>query len=440
MRAGAPKRWIVLFLAICLGPGGAARAVPPEGFFTDVRDYLPDGHVTDGTVDYREHIQRCFDENAQVFFPGSDDPERPMIYGATGRLETGPMRRIRFGPNAILKRLPYLGDFLVLGRGTHLTGAVIDGNKYALWPLMKDRAVKPYAYVTGSAVELGGRNVIRDCFVYHSAGIAFGDWGGSHNRIYRCRAECCGFLEALGDLGYWGGECASSDGFFFGSSSRYNIVKDSVAIDCSRWGGVLTDHASYSTFVDVRGGNLHFNCYGFIDIESAGPGNSLVRCRSPNSQLVAQQQFQDLVGCTASRIVVEHTAYPRLLGCTTVGGPLRACEVRDDRFVMPGRESPMLACNRVVMAGSDRDHSLTVICSDGLGTAACNHLYGCADDRGRSTEMLLYGVGASMGNRESWGQWQPLLEQYGRPYYLRAWLDMAFKARWESGKKSNRSN
>ena len=404
---------------------------PPEPFYIDVRTYLPESFVTDGSVDYREHIQRCFDENAQVFFPGSDDPDRPMIYGATFPLETGPMRRIRFGPNAVLKRLPRMGNLLVLGRGTHLTGAVIDGNKYAHWPLMKDREVKAYAYATGAAVMLKGRNLLRDCFVYHNAGIAFGGWGGSDNRIYRCRVEGCGFLEALGDLSYWGSERASADGFYFGSSSRYNIVKDSEAIDCSRWGGVVTEGASYTTFVDVRGGNLHFSCYGFIDIEGAGPGNDLVRCRSPNSQIVIQQKFQDVVGCRASLFVADHTSYPRLIGCDTVGGPVRVSRVLEDRFVTPGRESPMLAGNRVILSGPDAHHSLTVICSDRLGTVAWNHVYGFDDGERRSTEMLLFGVGHREGNRQSWGDREAVLDGHAPPRYLRAWLDMAFKEKFD---------
>ena len=424
-RTGLLAGYLIAFVA------SAARAAPPEDFYADVRDDLPAGHVTDGSVDYREHIQRCFDENAQVFFPGSDDPERPMIYGATGPLETGPMRRIRFGPNAVLKRLPCTGDLLVLGRGTHLTGAVINGNKYAHWPLMKDREVKAYAYTTGAAVMLKGRNLVRDCFVYHNAGIAFGDWGTSDNKIYRCRVEGCGFLEALGDLGYWGSERASADGFYFGSSSRYNIVKDSEAIDCSRWGGVVTESASYTTFVDVRGGNLHFSCYGFIDIEGAGPGNDLVRCRSPNSQINVQQKFQDVMSCTASRFVAEHAAYPRLIGCDTVGGPVRLCAAWKNKFVTAGRQSPMLAGNRIVLGGADPQHSLTVICSDGLGTAAWNHLYGFDDGAQRSTEMLLFGVGHRDGNRQSWGDWAPVLDAHARPRYLRAWLDMAFKEKYD---------
>ena len=424
-------RRLTTAFGLCLLPMIASATPPPDDFYVDVRDYLPQGYVTDGTVDYKEHIQKCFDRNTHVLFPGSDDPARPMIYGVTTGLNSKPMRRIRFGPNAILKRLPSLGVLLVLGPGTHLVGAVIDGNKYGHWPLLKDREVKQYAYTTGTAVTLTDQNMIRDCFVYHNAGIAFGAWGGGHHKIYRCRAESCGFLEALGDLGYWGAERASADGFYF-DASRYNMVKDSEAVDCSRWGGVVTHHASFSSFVDFRGGNLHFSCYGFIDVESAGPGNSLVRCRSPNSDLSVQSYFQDAVGCVASRIYAEHASYPRFLGCTTTGGWFRLGEVRDDRFVTPGRLSPMLGHNRVFLGGPASDQSLTVICNDGRGVVSNNVLYGFDDGAERSTKMLLFGVAESHGTRQAWGQWEKPIEQLSRkPDYLRARMDFDFRKRFE---------
>ena len=407
---------------------------PPESFYVDVRTYLPEGYVTDGSVDYKAHIQRCFDENLCVEFPGSDDPDRPMVYGVTAEtvgkiLEARSNSRIRFGPNAILKRLPSFGKLLRLGYGTHLTGAVVDGNKYAHWPLVKDRKVEYYAFVIGAAIVVRGQNVIRDCFVYNNPGIAFVGWHASDNKIYRSRAENCGFLEAMGTR-QWRGEHASGDGFLFALTSGYNIVKDSEAIDCTRWGFVITEGVRNSMLVDCRGGDVHVQTYGFIDVESAGPGNSLVRCRSPNSRMIIQQGFQEVTGCTTSQLVAEHAEHPLMLANTITGGALRVCEVKNDRFVMPGRESPMLAANRIFLAGPSPDHSLTVICSDGLGTAAANVLYGHEQDGQRSTEMLLHGVGARQGNLEAWGQWQELLGQYARPYYLRAHMDFDFKKRF----------
>ena len=62
--------------------------------------------------------------------------------------------------------------------------------------------------------------------------------------------------------------------------------------------------------------------------------------------------------------------------------------------------------------------------------AAYNVLYGYEDDAHRSTEMLLFGVGAHQGNLEAWGQWQEPLDQYAKPYYLRAHMDFDFKKRF----------
>ena len=408
---------------------------PPEPSYVDVRSYMPEGFVTDGSVDYKPQIQRCFDENLCVLFPGSDDPDRPVMYGVTAEtvgkmLATRPHSRIRFGPNAVLKRLPSFGKLLRLGVGTHLTGAVVDGNKYAHWPLVKDRKVEYYAFVIGAAIVMQGRNVLRDCVVHSNAGIAFAGWHSSDNKIYRSRAENCGFLEAM-NARRWTGEHASADGFFFALRSGYNLIKDCVAIDCTRWDFVPTEHVRHSTFVDCRGGDVHVQSYGFIDVESAGPGNSLVRCRSPNSRMIIQQGFQHVIGCTTSALVAEHAEHPLMLANTITGGGLRACEVRDDRLVMPGRESPMLAGNRIFMAGASPNHSLTVVGSDGLGTAAGNVLYGHEQDGQRSTEMLLYGVGARAGNLQTWGRWQELLEQFARPYYLHSRMDFDFKERFD---------
>ena len=58
-------------------------------------------------------------------------------------------------------------------------------------------------------------------------------------------------------------------------------------------------------------------------------------------------------------------------------------------------------------------------------------LYGYEDDAQRSTEMLLYGVGARSGNRQTWGRWQEQLDQFAPPYYLRARMDVDFKKRYQ---------
>ena len=357
-----------------------------------------------------------------------------MVYGVTAEtvgkiLEARSNSRIRFGPNAILKRLPSFGKLLRLGYGTHLTGAVVDGNKYAHWPLVKDRKVEYYAFVIGAAIVMRGQNVIRDCFVYNNPGIAFVGWHASDNKIYRSRAENCGFLEAMGTR-QWTGEHASGDGFLFALTSGYNIVKDSEAIDCARWGFVYTEGTRHSMLVDCRGGDVHIRSFGFVDVESAGPGTILVRCRSPNSLLEVNSDSQEVVGCMGATLNAKHSSFPRLLGNTIIGGALRVSEVRDDQLVTPGEESPMLGFNRVFLSDPSPDMSLSVLSSDGLGTAAYNVLYGYEDDAHRSTEMLLFGVGARQGNLQTWGQWQEPLGQYAKPYYLRAHMDFDFKKRF----------
>ena len=412
----------------CPLTASAEKTGAKRGGYVDVRTYLPQGYVTDGSVDYREQIQRCFDENAYIYFPGSNDSKTPMVYGVTAGLKTRPFSVARFGTNAILKRLPSFGELFTLGRGTHLIGAVIDGNKYAHWPLMKDRTIKPYAYVAGAGVVLGGQNVIKDCFVYNLAGIAFGAWSSSDNKIYRSRAENCGFLEAMGDE-FWGGEHASGDGFFFYPDSHNNLVKDCEAYDCARWGYVIEGNSTNNTIVDCRGGNIHFKCFGFIDVEGGVPNNSLVRCRSHNSHITVMGSQNDLWNCVASWIDCQNASYVRVMACTTTGGPILVGGTLDD-LKANAKPSAMVLFNRVFLSAPSPDMSLSVLSSDGLGTAAYNVLYGYEGDAHRSTEMLLFGVGAHQGNLEAWGQWQEPLDQYAKPYYLRAHMDFDFKKRF----------
>ena len=408
----------------------AAASPPPEEFFADVRDYLPEPYVTDGSVDYREQIQKCLNENSSVYFPGSNDHRKPFVYGCTGTITVRPFTVIRFGPNAILKRMPHLKDWIILGRGARLIGAVIDGNKYAHWPLVKDRPIKPYVYSIGHCIEMRGQNVLEDCFIYNHPGIAFGAWNVNDNKLYRCRAENCGFIEALGERS-WRGEYASADGFFFWRSHN-NLVKDCEAIDCTRWGYVVESLCSDNTFVDCRGGNLHFSSLGFFDVESSGPGNSLMRCRSRTGSLTIQDYHQDAYFCSAGQIIAEHASYPRIIGCTTAGGCMRLCEIREGRVVMRGRASPMLAGNRVFMRGTGGgDQSLTVICPDGLGIATDNLLYGFREGARHSADISLEGVPVREGNLVGWGTWVDILDGFPKPNYLRAHMDFDFKKRYE---------
>ena len=407
---------------LSIAAGAAGQAKTRKGHFVDVRIYLPKGYVTDGSVDYREHIQKCFDENAYVYFPGSNDHGKPVIYGSTVPLKTKRFSVVRFGTNAILRRLPgRFGDFLYLAPGTHLIGAVIHGNKYAHWPLVKDRKGK----IVGAAVKLQGQNVIKDCFVYNNAGIAFGVWGTSDNKIYRSRAENCGFLEAMGQ-DFWSDEHASGDGFFFANGSRNNIVKDCEAYDCSRWGFVLTNDTRDNTFVDCRGGDIHFKCFGFIDVEGGDEyANSLVRCRSHNSHITVMGSQNDLFGCVASTIDAQNASFVRIIGCTTTGGPILAggtLESLDDNQ----KPSPMLLFNRVFLSRISDTGGIRVACSDGKAIVANNVIYAYRHGTRQAKGLVLENVAVNRGNEVAFGKWDKEIGQFEKAYYLRAHVDHKF--------------
>ena len=347
-----------------------------------------------------------------------------MVYGSTAGLKTRPFSVVRFGTNAILRRRPSLDNLLMLGRGTHLIGAVIDGNKIAHWPLFENRKIKHYAYVAGTAVVMGGENVIKDCFVYDNAGIAFGAWYVSDNKIYRSRAENCGFLEAMGDE-FWGGEHASGDGFIFTGTSRNNIVKDCEAYDCARWGFVLTNGTSDNTFVDCRGGNIHFKCLGFIDVEDDEPAASLVRCRSHNSHITVMGSQNDLFSCVASHIDAMNARYVRILACTTTGGSIAVGGTLDD-LKANARPSAMVLFNRVFLSRPFAGGGIRVSCADNKSIVANNTVYAYQHGSRRAAGLVLHNVAVNSGNQVAYGKWDKEIAQFEKPYYLRARVDQQF--------------
>ena len=75
-----PVRITLTILAVACGfcpvTASAEKIGAKSGACVDVRTYLPQGYAIDGSVDYREQIQKCFDENAYVYFPGSNDPAK----------------------------------------------------------------------------------------------------------------------------------------------------------------------------------------------------------------------------------------------------------------------------------------------------------------------------------------------------------------------------
>ena len=404
-------------------PAAAEQSKNSGRGYVDVRTYLPRGYVSDGSVDYRHQIQKCFDENAYVYFPGSNDPKKPMVYGSTAGLKTRPYSIVRFGTNAVLRRLPGFDDLLTLGRGTQLMGAVIDGNKQAHWPLMKNRPIEPYAFVAGAGVKLVGQNVVKDCFVYNLAGIAFGAWSSSDNKIYRSRAENCGFLEATGDE-FWAGEHASGDGFLF-IDSHNNIVKDCEAYDCHRWGFVIEGSSSNNTFVDCRGGNVHFKCFGFIDIEGSVPNNSLVRCKSHNSNITVMGSQNELFSCVASQIDAQNASFVRIIASTTTGGPIAVGGTLDE-LKANARPSAMVLLNRVFLSRSFEGGGIRVSCADNKSNVSNNTVYAYQHESRRAAGLVLHNVAVNSGNQVAYGKWDKEITQFERPYYLRARVDQEF--------------
>ena len=414
--------WVIL-VSLCFVAHGRGEDEPLYG---NVLDYLPGGYVTDGSVDYREQIQKCLDEHAYIYFPGSEDANAPLIYGATATLKVRPGSVVEFGPNARIRRLPdKIGpNFIELGRRARLIGVIVDGNKYAFWPLLKDRPREPYSFTVGHAIVLGGENVIEDCVVYNNAGIAFGAWGVSDNKLYRCRAENCGFLEAMGDR-YWAGEHASGDGFIFYDGSHNNIVKDSEAYDCHRWGFVIEARASNNTFVDCRGGNIHFRCFGFIDVETDGSGNSLVRCRSNNSNITLMGPHNEMHQCVASHIDAQNASHARVVACTTTGGPILVGGTIESLESNP-RPSPMVVFNRVFLSRPFDGGGIRVSCSDGTGIVANNVVYAYQRGAQQAAGIVTHNVGSERGNQVAYGQWDDQIAQFKDGYYLYAHFDRAF--------------
>ncbi|MFW6438016.1 MAG: hypothetical protein ACOCZ7_03285, partial [Armatimonadota bacterium] len=168
-------------LVICLITCGGVLAQGESGW-TNVKDYLPDTWAADGSQDLREAIQQAFDENSMVYFPGSDDPENPLVYPVTCGLETRENARVQFGANAWLLRIPSEGSVIALSNGAHLSGAVIDGNKYNHWPEFEDLGKND------PGVRIANNCVVEDCVVFNNPGIAFFSYG-SYNKLYRCLAE-----------------------------------------------------------------------------------------------------------------------------------------------------------------------------------------------------------------------------------------------------------
>jgi hypothetical protein len=224
---------------------------------------------------------------------------------------------------------------------------------------------------------------------------------------------------------FWSGEIASGDGFYFSNGARNNIVKDCEADDCTRWGMVLTEGTRDNTFVDCRGGNIHFKCYGFIDVEGEEYANSLVRCRPHNSHITVMGSQNDLFGCVASHIDAQNASFVRIIACTTtggsiaVGGTLASLEEN-------ARPSAMLLFNRVFLSRPFDGGGIRVVCADHKSIVSNNTVYAYQHGKRRAAGLVLRNVAVNSGNQVAYGKWDKEISQFEKPYYLRARVDHEF--------------
>ena len=341
-------------------PTPLSARTPLDGF-VDVTTYLPANHVTNGTIDYREPIQRCLDEHPAVYFPGGPGAAEPMIYGCTAGLQTREGARIVFGPHAVLKRLPSRGRFLGLADGTHLQGVVIDGNKYRHWPQFKSQV--------GEAIQIGNECLLEDCLIYDYPGYAYMARNSVHSRFYRCRAENIGYIDVMFAVNFYFGkpsETGASDGFY--TKGHNNLLVDCVMVDCQRWAYTING-GSHNTLIRCRAGELNFHTYGFIFAN--GEGDRLIGCVSPDMQIDAGGAEPVIVDTTAS-FIDARAARLRIEGCTFYG-PLFAANLVDaDGGAAAGPASPLITNNRMYMPRPWKGHPLTVMGRDGEGIVAHN--------------------------------------------------------------------
>ena len=107
---------------------------------TSIDEYLPEDCPTDGSVDLSEQVNKALSECRAVYFPGSNDPEHPRIYALRGRIIVQKGAVVEFGPNTLVRGLAPPSQFPVflLLDGATISGAVIDGNKYNMWPALRE--------------------------------------------------------------------------------------------------------------------------------------------------------------------------------------------------------------------------------------------------------------------------------------------------------------
>ena len=407
----------VVLCAMTPMPVMAGPAADADGW-VDIRNHLPAQWPTDGSIDLCEPIQKVLDAHAMVFFPGSDDPAKPLLYTTSTGVIVRPNCRIRFGANAWLERLPSEGSLIELKNGARMTGGVIDGNKYAHWPKF------PNLGKTDGGIRIRDHCVVEDVVVFNNPGIAFYSTG-SHNKVYRCLAENVGYIDVKFGVTYWRSKWDkfSGDGFYFRGTG--NLIKDCEAYDCFRW-DYCSSHsgARQNSYIDCKGGDVNLRTYGFIDIEAAYAGNRLIRCVSPNSRIVSSRSAHlEILQCVGSYIYVNGSEWkkgappratkalaPRIDGCaTTNGGIMIGGQDATGRQDWAGASSPIVTNNRMYLMQvlPQRRYStwsFYVHSTDGAGVVANNVLFEYDDGKTRGPGMKLDNV-KGRDNSVVYGRW-----------------------------------
>ncbi len=345
-----------------------------------VLKYLPKNAKLDGSVDYRKQIQKAINENQAVFFPGSNTPDSPFIYGIKTDGKTGlkiPAGHILSGSkNSILRRLPSKGALIRTEIDVVISGLVIDGNKKAHWPTFKDLG----KHDTG--IYFSSRNIINKCRISNNPGTAFATTSDD-SLVIKCKATNSGYIDMRFKADYYQGKWDKWSGDSFYIRGHRNKVIDCESQDAFRW-DYTTCHkkAGKSLFVNCTGKDMMWKTYGFIDIEGCdGGGSTLVNCKSPDGSLVISTSGSEAIDCSSKLINVYSADNIKLIACETFGSGLAigGWSSSKNTFIAGGA-SPIVIGNIVNRDSAGpgvpqtSDWSLSVFSTNGKGLVLGNYL------------------------------------------------------------------
>ena len=402
---------------------------------TSIDEYLPEDCPTDGSVDLSEQVNKALSECRAVYFPGSNDPEHPRIYALRGRIIVQKGAVVEFGPNTLVRGLAPPSQFPVflLLDGATISGAVIDGNKYNMWPALRELSESPGGTKMIFGIRTESNCVVKDCFVYNSPGGGFLT-RGSGSKFIRCRAENVGFIDVKFGAGHYSAGCDKWSGDGFAMAGPQNTVRDCVSYDSFRW-DFNSSHPSVrgTTYVDCRGGDINWRSYGFVDFEASGANNRLIRCYSPNSHIVISSPRSEIIDCVASAIIAHAADHITIRGCTTTRRGIAVGWPREEEDKHYGGKSPLITGNRIFMSqpgGDVADAALHVMSGDGLGIVEDNIIHAYEGKHGRTSRpasMEGMEVGADK-NQVIYGEWKAD-KMYVQPKMLRGYVDWSFIAK-----------